>query len=378
MPFPENGGGRIRIARLAAALAGRAEMSLYTRIASDDQAEDVPALSAEPQWTRVVAARPGRSGSPLLPSWARSQPRALIDEIRKSHAEHPFSAIVFSHAYGAPGLIGAIDVPLVAEEQNVESHYFTKALRQEPTKALQHSLDWLRMRALERRVWRSCALVNVVREEDAQVVRGFARRVLVVPNGVSCRSLPRTPPSARTGNRILFLGTMSYEPNIRAALFLANEVLPLVRDRVPDATLTIAGRNPHKRVKALASASVRVTGTVPSTSPLLAEHAACALALPFGGGTSLKVMEAFAAELTTVANDVSTRGFPIEPGVHYLAAESREDFSNALIRVLQHRSEFDAMAARARLVAEAHDWERLGETFADGVLSALPSGHGPV
>jgi glycosyltransferase involved in cell wall biosynthesis len=369
LPFPENGGGRIRIARLAAGLARHADVSLFSRIASDDRIEDAQLLASEPQWARVVTAKPGRRGSLLVPSSAQSQPGTLLAEALS--AKEPFAALLFSHAYAAGALPRHLPTPLLFEEQNIESDYFAKAIRTEPKKVVRHSLDFARMRRLERRLWRRSKLVCVVREEDAQIVGKFAPRTAVVPNGVSCSALSRKPPSLRTGNGILFTGTMSYEPNIRAAMFLANEVLPLVRREIPDATLTLAGRNPHARVRALASASVRVTGTVPSVAPLLDEHAVCAMPIPFGGGTSLKVVEAFAAELPMVGNAVSVRGFGVVDGTHYLGAETREEFAQALVRVLSRRADFDGMTIAARAVAERHDWVRLGEEFATAILAVI-------
>ena len=62
---------------------------------------------------------------------------------------------------------------------------------------------------------------------------------------------------------------MNYEPNIQASLVLAQRILPLVREQIPEATLTIAGRDPGHAVKALSSDAVTVTGTVEDPRPPL-------------------------------------------------------------------------------------------------------------
>ena len=46
------------------------------------------------------------------------------------------------------------------------------------------------------------------------------------------------------GAEIGFVGAMDYEPNARGALWFVREVLPRVRERMPQARLTIVGRRP--------------------------------------------------------------------------------------------------------------------------------------
>ena len=107
-----------------------------------------------------------------------------------------------------------------------------------------------------------------------------AQMVRLVPNGVDC-DLYRQLPAGRSGSSpiILYVGTMSWEPNVKAAVFLAEHVLPLIRAEFPDCRLRIVGRDPTPQVQALgALAGVEVAGRVPEMVPHLAE--AHALAVP--------------------------------------------------------------------------------------------------
>jgi glycosyltransferase involved in cell wall biosynthesis len=192
-----------------------------------------------------------------------------------------------------------------------------------------------------------------------------------VPNGIALGRYRFIPPSERRGNAILFVGLLSYKPNEEAATVLAKRVLPLVRRRIPDASLTLAGRDPLKTVRELASDHVRVTGTIPDVAPLFDEHAAFAVPLSFGGGSSLKVLEALATGLPLVGSPFAVRGYDLEPEREYLSGRNPAELADQLCRVLSKRADFDELAARGRRVAEGYDWAAIGQRFADVVRASV-------
>ena len=73
---------------------------------------------------------------------------------------------------------------------------------------------------------------------------------------------------------LVFVGSMDWFPNEDAAVFLLEAVLPRIRAAVPDARLTLVGRDPSERLRAMAAetAGAEVTGTVDDVRPYL-EHA---------------------------------------------------------------------------------------------------------
>jgi glycosyltransferase involved in cell wall biosynthesis len=193
--------------------------------------------------------------------------------------------------------------------------------------------------------------------------------VHVVPNGTAVDELPFTPPSARTGHDVLFVGLMSHAPNVAAARFLAGEVMPRVWREEPAARLVLCGRSPAREVSALAGERVVVTGTVERVTPWLARAAVYANALFQGAGSSLKVPEALASGVPLVSTAVGVRGFPLVPGTHYARAEDAERFAREIVRALRSRAELDVQAARGRAVAEGYDWEAIASRFATLVAS---------
>src|SRR6185436_9513668 len=98
-------------------------------------------------------------------------------------------------------------------------------------------------------------------------------RVAVIPNGVDFGRYCSLPVGRRSATPlVLYLGTMSWRANATAAQFLAEVVMPVVRQSVPNARLRIVGKAPPPDVVALArNGYTEVTGAVPDVMPHLQE-----------------------------------------------------------------------------------------------------------
>jgi len=150
--------------------------------------------------------------------------------------------------------------------------------------------------------------VVVVSPEDGSALRGLDQRlqVDVIPNGVDTEEYRPIADAAPTPGRLMLHGTMDYEPNVRAAEFFVEEVLPLVRVDHPDAHVVVVGRSPSKRVRALEGPQVTVTGEVDEIGPWLASAAVYVCPMVTGTGLKNKLLEAMACERACVATSVSS------------------------------------------------------------------------
>lgn len=369
LPHPENTGGRIRVARLAHGVARRAELSLFSCLSQHDAASLVPELTGRAPWSHVrTAARvPSLGPLSLKPAPARRMPRELLRELSEADARAPFDAVVVEHCYAMEALPALARAAVVLDEHNVESDYYRRELRAAPQKLFEY-WSW---RRYERAAWRRADQVVTVSATDAAVVqRSQPGKGVEVSNGTRLDAFRFVPPSARRGSAILYVGMMDYAPNVRAARTLALEVLPRVRRVVPEATLTLCGRGAKAEVRALASAHVQVTGTVPEVFSLFDRHAAYAMPLELGAGSSLKVLEPLAAGLPLVASAFGVRGYQLDDGC-YVPATDAASFADALISVLTRREELDPMAARGLAAAQRYSWDALGARFSEVVDRAV-------
>jgi polysaccharide biosynthesis protein PslH len=192
-----------------------------------------------------------------------------------------------------------------------------------------------------------------------------ARRVEVVPNGARF-DLGDPAPDHADPPTLLFTGSMDHPPNRDAALWLGQEVWPLVAGVVPGARLVIAGRGPQADVKRLAERSdVEVTGPVPDMRPYFDRATAVVVPLRSGGGTRLKVVEALAAGRAVASTRVGAEGLELAPNRDLLIADDAPSLAEASARLLGDRDLRTRLAHDGREAARTrYDWRKLGESLA--------------
>jgi len=178
--------------------------------------------------------------------------------------------------------------------------------------------------------------------------------VRVLPN---CVDLPPELPfeSADDPHRLLFVGKMDYEPNIDAALYFCKSILPLIRNVEPRAHVYIVGREPSEQIRALHTGTdVFVTGAVPDMTPYLNAAGIVVVPLRFGGGTRIKILEAFAHRKALVSTTTGCEGLPVEQGVHLHRADTPRDFAVKCLALMRDAAMRRALGKAGRELVESH------------------------
>ena len=208
-------------------------------------------------------------------------------------------------------------------------------------------------------------------EGDATELRHFGVPVDVVPNGVAAAELQPLPPSAEPAT-LLFTGTLGHPPNAEGICWFAERVWPLVRERRPEARLLVVGRDAPRRVLALGELpGVEVVGAVADTGPSFERATAVVVPLLSGGGTRLKILEAFARRRALVSTSIGCQGLEVAHERELLVADGPPAFAAAVARLLEDAALRERLAANGRAVAEQrYDWPILGERLA-AVLARL-------
>jgi len=223
-----------------------------------------------------------------------------------------------------------------------------------------------RMFRYEKEVCRTARHVIAVSREDARLMHemfGLAE-VSAIPTGVDVESF--TPPQAGRRTGMIFVGSMDWLPNIDGIRDFCNQVLPLIRQRVPDCTLSIVGRQPTREISALAERDslIRVTGTVPDVRPYLWNAAVSVVPLRIGGGTRMKIYEAMAARAPVVSTTIGAEGLEIDPPRDIRIANNAADFATQCIDLLTNETARECQANAAwELVSTRFGWQNIAQQF---------------
>ncbi|HET7010795.1 MAG TPA: glycosyltransferase family 4 protein [Anaerolineales bacterium] len=227
-----------------------------------------------------------------------------------------------------------------------------------------------RVRAFEGHVVRTfdhtLAVTSIDREallhaagDAAEGMPGRQGRVSVMPIAVDSDEYPKLD-LAPEGEAILTLGTLHYAPNADGIRWFLRRVLPLVRQAVPGAQLTIVGRNPPADFRELAArmpGAIHLTGYVPDVTPYFAQAAVIVVPVLAGSGMRVRILEALARGRPLVTTSVGLEGIDAHDGEEVLVADEPEAFAAALIRLLRDRGLQQRLADRGRNLVEArYDW----------------------
>lgn len=378
-PWPAFDGGRIRVFETIRYLAQRHEVSLLAplaRRASAREAQPLEALCRHVETPRAafapLAMLAGFAGG--LPDLRPIAQCAVYDPglaqaLRQLTARMRFDIVQVEFSFAAVYL-RALDpgcrARTVLTMHNVETARFEREMRypQPWRRRIAMRCDRLLAPGWEPAAVRRFDGIAVVSAPDMAWVRRHVPDAVVelTPNGIdTARYQPAdlaeeqaAAPSAA------FTGVMDYPPNIDAAVWFCQAILPTVRARLPEFVFKIVGRDPAPQVKALAGQQgVVVTGRVPEIAPQLAGTLAVLVPLRSGGGTRLKILEAMALGRPVISTPLGAEGLDVVDGESILLAETAEQFATHLV-ALANSPELRARLARnGRALVEArYDWRR--------------------
>ncbi len=187
-------------------------------------------------------------------------------------------------------------------------------------------------REREARIVRGVDLVLTVSDAEAEVLRrefGVAD-ARTVPLLEAQRTTPVPGFAGRHG--IVFVGSYDHRPNLDGALWLIDDVLPLVRQRA-DIAVTLAGQLPPPELLSRAGPGVRVTGWLPDVVELLDGARVAVCPLLWGAGVKGKNVLALGNGVPLVTTAVGAEGMDLVDGVHALVRDEAHAFADAVLEV---------------------------------------------
>jgi len=226
-------------------------------------------------------------------------------------------------------------------------------------KRLWYRREWNRMRRFEPALCRRFDLVLAVSGEDRDEMLKLdsSLAVNIFRYGADPALFQLPLPDHATG-QVVFIGSYIHPPNVDAALWFAQTILPLVQAEAAGLQVTYLGGNPPDDVRAAAAArGISVTGWVADIAPHLAQADIGVVPLRSGGGVKLKTLELMAAGKAIVTTPIGIEGIDARDGEHVLVADTAESFAAQLVRLFRDERLRVRLARSAReLALRHHQW----------------------
>lgn len=316
---------------------------------------------APPRRRRRLAAWLGHpsAGNRLL----RAEQEAATARLREVVEREGIDACIFSDRdllFAAPRI--ARRVPVLIDWGDCFVLYMARLLaehaRSGPLAPVPRFVRWLAQAVLLERHYGRRVDANVLvspvdkRWMDRLTGRPSAGHVLL--NGVRAGAPPRVD---KLPGRIVFSGNMDFPPNVQAALWFIDRVLPRIVQRRPEVTFVVAGANPVAELRARAGRHVQVTGFVEDMAAELARGQLYVAPLVSGGGFKNKVVEAIAAGTYVVATGMAAEFLPPAARDQLVIADTPEAMAAAVLDFLDAPASYaPRLAALHRMIEEEFDW----------------------
>ena len=374
--LPVDTGGKIRSYNILRQLAKQHRVTLLSYYGGQrDESYENEIRNHLPDAVAVNTGAPDASGFDYLRRLASRAPYAVTKftspDVQRVVAgwldDGRFDVAVCDFLSASLNFPRELRTPTVLFQHNVESALWKRQHAHEPNplKRAVFALEAAKMLRYERAAVRRFNHLIAVSESDREIMRTMTAesRISVVPTGVDLQQYQFAAGEAAAAPLVVFLGSMDWEANIDAVEYFCRESWPRVRASVPGARFRIVGRNPHARVKRLASECIEVTGTVSSVIEHLREAAVVVVPLRVGGGTRLKIFEAMAMGKAVVSTSIGAEGLDVHADRDILLADTAESFANSTVALLGDRELRQRIELAASELAAQYDWSVIAGRF---------------
>jgi len=294
--------------------------------------------------------------------------KLLLAEIEKIKPDVLFYQLVRTAEFAKN-----IHLPKVLDLQDPMSENIRLRMNKEPLwKRQVFKMEYKRLLSYETEVAKRFDEICIISERDRKDLPEAAKiKAKIVSNGIDTEYYRPQLNITKTVD-LVFVGSMSYVPNIEAARFLVKDILPELVKLGIRATVSIVGANPSAEVKSLAGENIRVTGRVTDTRTYYAQSRVMVAPMFINTGIQNKILEAAAMGLPVVTTPQANEPIGAEAGKELLLASTAEEFAKQIALLLNNEAVAQTIAkAGHEFILSKFTWEACGKQLEDLLQSAI-------
>ena len=277
------------------------------------------------------------------------------------------------------------DIPSILYEHNVEYEVVQQhvaAIRKSPLKVVQGTMSeklrncyLLFGGAIEQKLVKQFELnslkefqvILTCSERDAMILRKDTGNVIcpeMIPWGVEL-PVHYHRPRQKEPFCIVFVGSMTWEPNKDGITWFVTEIFPLVRRGQQKVRLIVAGSGMTREISRLRNREdIIIKGFVPDISEILLDADIFVAPIRFGGGVNVKILEAMSYGIPVVTTSKGAEGLTAVHKKDFLVADTPEEISGYIKYLLDNLEERESIGQNAReYIAGHHNIERVTDLF---------------
>lgn len=388
LPYPPNGGGKITMWNLVRRLSERHRVTLATFYDSDQELTSAAVLRKYCVRLETVKRRPRNSWRSFAHmiihgtsfGVARNYSPTMSRRILSILAADRIDLVQVETFYMAQHVPTDLAIPVVLDMHNVTWLVWERAASTAlwPL-SFAASIEARRTKRDELSACRRVRMSVVVSDADLKVLRSSAPdlAVRIIAPGIDCNELAPAPVSPVRAS-VVFVGTLTYLPNLDAVEYFCSRILPLVVTEVPQVQFLVIGSGPARLKRLSVDPHVRIMGMVDDVYPIVQAATVSVVPMRIGGGIRMKILEAMALGSPVVSTTIGCEGLDLRDGVNVLLADTPEAFAAQVVRLLRDSELRARIVLQARATAvQDHTWDRFIALFEDAYRE-LTTNTGPI
>lgn len=218
-----------------------------------------------------------------------------------------------------------------------------------------YNIDYHRCMRYESLLLNEFQTASVISSIDAQYIlshTGLKKEICIVGNMVECREKSKCVDKKK--NAIVFVGKMSYEPNITAVCNFARNIFPKIKKQNADLVFYIVGATPDRSVLKLDnSKDIIVTGFVTDVNESFETASIVIAPMLSGAGIQNKIIQAMSLGCCVVTTTIGAEGLMIHNN-EISIMDGNDNIANEIIRLLQNDLEREEMGKKAVAYVKAN------------------------
>ncbi len=218
------------------------------------------------------------------------------------------------------------------------------------------NMEYKRLRRYEHDIFDDFDVKTIISVQDRDDIDHPKKdEILIVPNGVDHEYY--SPQQQEKKYDIVFTGNMGYAPNVNAVEYLANDILPLVWEKLPEAKMYIAGATPDPRVKKVASDKIIISGWLDDMRDAYSQSRIFIAPMRIGTGLQNKLLEAMSMRLPCITTSLANGSLHAENNKEILVGNNEQELANHIITLLTDKEKAEYVAQNGYdFVHRVYDW----------------------
>lgn len=262
--------------------------------------------------------------------------------------------------------------PVIFDYQDCFSKNYERAIEHHTgLKKIFFQRECKHMKTFEEFIHHSFVAKIIISAFDKEQLPFNAEKIHVIPNGVDKEYYKEQ--SVEKKYDILFSGNLNYQPNEQAALYIINELAPILKKSYPQIRIGIAGNTNNKDIIAAQNNTIFIETEVQDMRDMYAQTRVFIAPLFSGAGLQNKLLEAMSMRIPCIATSVTNLSLKAEPKKEIVIADNANEFVVQILYYLKNQGERDLIAQNGQgFIHKNYNWERPNEDLAKLIKSYLP------